>query len=95
MEILYVAVLTFIANIPFGYVRKYTYKLTFCWFLAIHAPVPLVIWFRSMFGVELTWSLAPVLFGSYFLGQFAGKKLNSIEEKPRQQKFKFFACPVF
>jgi hypothetical protein len=46
------------------------------WFLFIHLPVPFVIYIRHFFGVELTWTLAPLLFGIYFLGQFIGRKIR-------------------
>lgn len=94
MEILYTALLTFLINVPFGYLRKYTRKFTFCWFLTIHAPVPFVIWFRNIFGVELSLKAAPFLFGAYFLGQFAGKKLNNFKLGDSEQKFHFFKCAL-
>jgi hypothetical protein len=43
--------------------------------VAIHAPVPLVIIIRKFHDLELTWVLAPFLLGSFFLGQFAGRKM--------------------
>lgn len=92
MEIFYVGLLTFFLNIPFGYLRKFTNKFTFCWFLSIHAPVPFVIWIRGSFGIDLTWSLVPVLFGSFFLGQFTGRYLNRAAPKPKKEKFAFFGC---
>ncbi|NOY95009.1 MAG: hypothetical protein GXO81_01290 [Chlorobi bacterium] len=51
------------------------------WFLAIHAPVPLVILTRKFFGLGLTWRLAPFLFGSYILGQWLGKKIKEVYER--------------
>ena len=65
---------TLLVNIPFGYLRARYKKLSFMWFLYIHLPVPLVIYIRFLNGIDLTWTLAPFLFGSYFLGQFIGRK---------------------
>jgi len=65
-------------NIPFGYLRQGTKKFSFLWFLYIHLPVPFVVLMRSTFDVELSFKTAPLLFGSYFLGQFLGKKIKII-----------------
>ncbi|QZE13844.1 hypothetical protein K4L44_15040 [Halosquirtibacter laminarini] len=77
---------TLIFNIPFGYYRTYTKKFSFYWFVTIHLPVPFVIWFRSLNGISLTWALAPFLFGSYFLGQYIGKKINLRRMKLKQEE---------
>ncbi|GJQ64657.1 MAG: hypothetical protein SCALA702_37100 [Melioribacteraceae bacterium] len=94
MEIFYTALLTFLINIPFGYLRKYTRKFTFCWFLTIHIPVPFVIWFRDIFNVELTLGIAPILFATFFLGQYTGKKLNGFKLAEENGKFQFFECAL-
>jgi hypothetical protein len=52
-------------------------KFSFWWFVAIHAPVPLVILIRKFHDLSLTWSLAPFLLGSFFIGQFLGRKIYS------------------
>jgi hypothetical protein len=74
-RIFYTCLATIIINLPFGYLRGGLQKFSPCWFIAIHAPVPLVILIREFHKLELTWSLAPFLLGSYFIGQFLGKKL--------------------
>lgn len=74
-RVLITCLATFIVNLPFGYLRGGFRKLSIWWFVAIHAPVPLVILIRKFHDLELTWSLAPFLLGSFFLGQFAGRKL--------------------
>ena len=74
LPIYWTCVGTLLVNIPFGYLRARYKKLTFMWFLYIHLPVPLVIYIRFLNGIDLTWTLAPFLFGSYFLGQFIGRK---------------------
>jgi hypothetical protein len=74
-RIFYTCLATIIINLPFGYLRGGLQKFSPCWFIAIHAPVPLVILIREFHKLELTWALAPFLLGSYFIGQFLGKKL--------------------
>jgi len=77
-RIFYTCLATIIVNLPFGYLRGGLKKFSPCWFLAIHAPVPLVILIRDFHGLELSWSLAPFLLGSFFLGQFAGRKIWAV-----------------
>jgi hypothetical protein len=77
-RIFFTCLATIIVNLPFGYLRGGLQKLSVCWFVAIHAPVPLVILIRQFYGLELSWSLAPFLLGSFFIGQFLGRKLWSV-----------------
>lgn len=58
-RIFYTYVATIIVNLPFGYLRGGFRKLSFWWFVAIHATVPLVIYIRKFHDLELSWSLAP------------------------------------
>lgn len=68
-------VATFFINLPFGYFRGGFKKLSFMWFLMIHLPVPLVAVIRRFEHLHLTWGLAPFLVGSFFLGQYVGRKI--------------------
>lgn len=74
-RVTYTCIATFIINLPFGYLRGGFRKLSLWWILAIHIPVPLVIIIRKFHDLDLTWGLAPFLLGSFFLGQFAGRKI--------------------
>lgn len=74
-RILITCLATIIVNLPFGYWRGGLRKLSVLWFVAIHAPVPFVIIIRKFHKLELSWELAPFLLGSYFIGQFVGRKL--------------------
>ena len=76
-RVMVTCIATFLVNLPFGYLRGGFRKLSFWWFVAIHAPVPLIILIRKFHDLQLTWSLAPFLIGSFFLGQFAGRKIYS------------------
>jgi hypothetical protein len=71
----YTCIATIIVNLPFGYWRGKLRKFSFWWFAAIHAPVPLVIMIRKFHDLELSWILAPYLLGSFFIGQFLGRKI--------------------
>lgn len=74
-RVLITCLATILINLPFGYWRGGLKKLSFWWFLAIHAPVPMVIQIRKFHDLSLSWELAPFLLGSYFIGQFLGRKI--------------------
>jgi hypothetical protein len=78
-RILITCLATFLINLPFGYFRGGLRKFSFWWFVVIHAPVPLVIQIREYHNLSLSWALAPFLLGSYFLGQFIGRKIYAIK----------------
>lgn len=63
-------------NVPCGYWRAGVRKFSVPWFLAVHAPVPLVFLLRTWAGVS--WSLAtlPLLAGAYFGGQLVGARFR-------------------
>lgn len=85
-RILMTCIATFLINLPFGYWRGGLKKLSFLWFVAIHAPVPLIIVIRKFYQLELSWKLAPFLLGSFFIGQFVGRKIY--EWKPYKKNKK-------
>ncbi len=89
-RIFYTCLATIIVNLPFGYLRGGLQKFSVCWFIAIHAPVPLVILIRDFHGLDLTWTLAPFLLGSYFIGQFFGRKIWQALNKRKKQ----YACII-
>ena len=64
---------TIIVNLPFGYFRGGFRRLSFWWFVGIHAPVPFVILIRRFHHLDLTWEMAPFMLGSYLVGQIIGK----------------------
>lgn len=61
-----------LVNLPFGYWRAGTQKFTLPWFLAVHAPVPLVAALRIFSGLGWSLSTFPLLVGAFFTGQFLG-----------------------
>jgi hypothetical protein len=71
-----VAVAVLLINLPFGFWWEGVRKFLRHWFVAVHAPVPLVVGLRVLSG--LGWHVAtfPVLVGAFFAGQFLGGKLR-------------------
>jgi hypothetical protein len=74
-RIIYTCIATILINIPFGFLRGGVDKFSIWWFLFIHAPIPLVIIIRKFHGLDLTLALAPFLLGSFFIGQYLGRKV--------------------
>ena len=66
----------FVLNLPFGYWRAGLRKLSAAWFVAIHAPVPLVVAMRWAADLPFRWATLPVFVAAYFAGQFFGARLG-------------------
>jgi hypothetical protein len=65
----------FLINLPFGYWRAGLRKLSVPWFIAIHAPVPLVIALRFALGLPFSWTNLPFFVAAYFAGQAVGVRV--------------------
>ncbi|HVN41894.1 MAG TPA: hypothetical protein VMT50_03855 [Steroidobacteraceae bacterium] len=65
---------TFLVNVPFGFWRGGLRKLSPAWFVAIHAPVPLVVALRFALGLKFRWIALPFFAAAYFAGQFLGSR---------------------
>ncbi len=65
---------TFLLNVPFGYWRGGLRKFSPAWFVAIHAPVPLVVALRFALGLKFRWLALPLFAASYFAGQYVGHR---------------------
>jgi len=65
---------TFVVNLPFGHWRAVLRKFSPAWFVAIHAPVPIVIGLRFALGLPLRWAAVPLFVVAYFGGQFVGSR---------------------
>jgi hypothetical protein len=76
LELALVAIGVFAINVPFGWWRAGLRKLSLPWFVAIHAPVPLVVALRWAADVPFQWSLLPLFVAAYFAGQFTGARLR-------------------
>jgi hypothetical protein len=65
---------TFVVNLPCGYWRAALRKFSPAWFVAIHAPVPIVIALRFALGLPFRWAAVPLFVAAYFGGQFVGSR---------------------
>ncbi len=77
LNVLYVAIIVLVINIPFGYWRKSVNKFSLQWILAVHLPVPFVIALRFLSGLGFQFITYPALVGAFFLGQLIGSKIYS------------------
>ena len=72
-----VACATLVLNLPFGFWRAGVRKFSLAWFLAVHAPVPLIVGMRLAAGIGWHLSTFPVLVGAFFGGQFLGGRIRA------------------
>ena len=72
LELILLVTGIFLVNLPFGYWREGVRKFSPAWFVAVHAPVPLVILMRLAAGISWSLSLVPALVVAYFFGQWVG-----------------------
>jgi len=63
-------------NVPFGFWREGVKKFSLRWFLAVHAPVPIVVALRLALGLGWRPSTFLLLVTAYFGGQFVGGRLR-------------------
>jgi hypothetical protein len=73
--LLFISVLVFLINVPFGSWRARVPARSRQWFLAVHLPVPLVIALRVFSGLGFEPASFPLVVGAFFLGQYVGGKL--------------------
>ncbi|MFO7447819.1 MAG: hypothetical protein R6W90_15755 [Ignavibacteriaceae bacterium] len=81
MVLFLIGIIVFLINIPFGYWRGNVKKFSLQWFLAVHIPVPAIVFLRIYSGLGFQFITYPVIVGAYFLGQFTGSKLNRLQKK--------------
>ena len=62
----------FFLNLPFGFWRAGVRKFSLPWFLAVHAPIPLVVGLRLGFGLGWSFATFPLLASGFFAGQWLG-----------------------
>lgn len=75
------AVVVLLLNLPFGYWRAGTTRFSRRWFLAVHAPVPVVVALRLSWGIAWRVGNLPILMGAYFLGQTIGGRVRVWRER--------------
>ncbi len=64
-------------NLPFGYLRAGARPFSWPWFVAVHAPVPLIVGLRLLSGLGWRPVTVPIFASAFFAGQFAGGKLRA------------------
>ncbi|MDF1576147.1 MAG: hypothetical protein P1P86_13245 [Bacteroidales bacterium] len=74
-KLIFISLLVFLLNIPFGYWRANVRRFSTQWFLAIHIPVPVIIALRLVSGIGFGWYTYLFLIAGFFLGQQAGSFL--------------------
>ena len=77
LPLLAVGAATLILNLPFGFWRAGVRKFSLRWFLAVHAPVPLIVVMRLAAGLGWRLSTFPVLVGAFFGGQLLGGRIRA------------------
>ena len=77
MELILIALITFLINLPFGALRSRQKKFSLMWWVYIHIPVPIVILMRIYSDIGFAFYTYPILVGAFFLGQFMGRKVFS------------------
>ena len=65
---------SFILNVPMGYLRTFTRKLSFNWFICVHATIP-VIYFGRMFS-HLDIRYVPIFIIAAIAGQVMGGRMG-------------------
>ncbi len=78
MKLPLISLVILLLNLPFGYWRAGTRRFSLQWFLAVHAPVPLVIGLRLATGVGWQIATFPLVIGAFFGGQFLGGQFRRI-----------------
>jgi hypothetical protein len=76
LRLLTVAAATLVLNLPFGFWRAGVRRFSPSWFLAVHAPVPLIVGMRLAAGLGWRLSTFPILIGAFFGGQFIGGRIR-------------------
>jgi hypothetical protein len=76
-QVILLAALAFIVNLPLGWWRASVKKFSLSWFLAIHLAVPLIFLFRTWAGAN--GAIIPVLILFALIGQVIGGKLYAAD----------------
>ncbi|MDI6743876.1 MAG: hypothetical protein QMD07_00710 [Thermodesulfovibrionales bacterium] len=66
--------LTFMLNMPFGYLRGKAKKFSFKWFLYIHLPIPFILLARILTNIDMAY--IPLFALAAIIGQVRGGKLE-------------------
>ena len=67
--------IAFFLNIPCGFIRRNYRKFSLMWIFLIHAPIPLVVWMRQLFGIEFKPWVLLISITICVLGQTVGSRV--------------------
>jgi len=79
-----VTLLVFILNMPFGFWRGSVKKFSWQWFLAVHVPIPGVVFLRYHFHLGFQLYTYPFLVAAFFTGQWIGARYYLKRKKARE-----------
>ncbi len=79
MDLVVVALIVFLINVPFGMLRSKHEKFTLMWWLYIHIPVPFVIFLRVYSDIGFALYTYPILIAAFFIGQLTGRKYATVK----------------
>ena len=77
----------YILNIPFGYWRAGTRRFSRDWYLAIHIPVPFILFLRIYYDLGWGWQSYAMLVTAFFLGQLTGKLIRYGKSRVWMKKY--------
>jgi len=79
-----IALISFLINIPLGYIRENSLKFSWPWFFWIHASIPLIIYLRMSFGTS-KWFI-PICIFLAIAGQIIGSRLKRKRMTPEDHE---------
>ncbi len=80
-NLIIVIILVFILNLPFGYWREGVKKFSIYWILAVHLPIPVVVFLRLYFELGFQWWTYPFIIAAFFGGQWVGGYFRRKKDK--------------
>lgn len=83
-NIIILAAVALISNLPLGYVRAPCKKFSFKWFLYIHLSIPFLILLRMHFGIGIV--IIPMTITLAVIGQIIGAKFYKKRFKEEKSK---------
>ena len=79
IKVVYLSILSFILNIPLGYLRAPLRKFSPLWFVYVHAAIPIIVAIRVLSHVSI--KFAPIFIFFAILGQIVGSKLYFLRQR--------------
>ncbi len=88
MKLILFTLIVIILNLPFGYWRSNVKKFSFQWILAIHIPVPVIIFLKLFLDICFVFHAFFIDIIAYMLGQILGQLIY----KSLSKKIKVSSC---